>query len=137
MLTVKNITLLSNFIVSWWKAHHGHSLVREINVFSATYRLCTYDNLKKICSSFQIIFPMYFYSFTIRQSETDEMVSAEEKNTVFRIFQKNIAERKLPSFTEIQKAIRENESLQHRTSPQIKTWIHNQFKNEKRLSFSK
>ncbi|XP_045477756.1 uncharacterized protein LOC123682945 [Harmonia axyridis] len=61
----------------------------------------------------------------------------EEKDAIFRIFGEYMNRKALPPLKVIQTVIKETPVLQNRTSPQIKTWIHNQLKgSKKKLSFS-
>ncbi|KAG5867308.1 hypothetical protein JTB14_003251 [Gonioctena quinquepunctata] len=61
----------------------------------------------------------------------------DEKDAIFRIFGEYLKKKELPPLKIIQSVIKETPILQNRTSPQIKTWIHNQFKSsKKKLSFS-
>lgn len=55
----------------------------------------------------------------------------EEKEVVLSTYANNIKNRVLPSLDDVQNLIVTNPSLKNRTSAQIKTWIHNQFKLQK------
>lgn len=54
--------------------------------------------------------------------------SEVECRTALKLFGTNIRTGKLPSFEEIKKIKQEHGELNARSSPQIKTWIHNQIK---------
>lgn len=54
----------------------------------------------------------------------------DEKQAVLQPFAQHIENRTLPSLGEIQKAKMKYKSLVRRSSPQIKTWLHNQQKNQ-------
>jgi hypothetical protein len=51
-----------------------------------------------------------------------------EKTVVLTAFDKVIRNGKLPSLQAIHEVIKQNSCLRHRSSPQIKTWLHNQLK---------
>lgn len=57
----------------------------------------------------------------------------EEKEVIWREFAVCIEMKKLPSLKTIQEVKKANKSLSMRTSPQIKTFIHNQFHMKKKL----
>lgn len=61
--------------------------------------------------------------------------SKSEKEAIYHIFGENIKKKVLPSLKAIQVAVKETPALQNRTSPQIKTWIHNQLKLTKKNLF--
>lgn len=68
------------------------------------------------------------YGKTKRQRWTKE-----EMETVFQAFSKHMKNLTLPSLQEIQQAKQKYSCLMHRTSPQIKTWIHNKQKTLRHL----
>jgi len=55
-----------------------------------------------------------------------------EKETVLEAFAKHMKNLTLPSLREIQEMKKKYTLLAHRTSPQIKTWLHNKQKTLKR-----
>lgn len=63
------------------------------------------------------------YGKTKRQRWTEK-----EKETVLQAFAKHMEKLTLPSLREIQEKKKKYSCLFHRTSPQIKTWIHNKQK---------
>jgi len=54
----------------------------------------------------------------------------DEKQAALQAFARHVENRKLPSLKEIQEVKKKYNSLGRRTSPQIKTWIHNQIKKQ-------
>lgn len=52
----------------------------------------------------------------------------KERETVLQAFATHMGNLTLPSLREIQEIKRKYKCLSHRTSPQIKTWIHNKQK---------
>lgn len=54
-----------------------------------------------------------------------------EKRIIYTEFGEHMRRRTLPSLKTIQNVIKDNPELRNRTSPQVKTWISNQFKNNK------
>lgn len=63
------------------------------------------------------------YGFVNRRRWTPD-----ETATALNEFEKNLKNKKLPSFKEIQEIKSKCPILSRRSSPQIKTWLHNQFK---------
>jgi len=56
--------------------------------------------------------------------------SKDERIAVLSFFHKNIDNKKLPSFKEINEVKLKYPVLKSRTNAQIKTWIHNQIKKK-------
>lgn len=54
----------------------------------------------------------------------------DEKQAVFQAFALHVQNRTLPSLKEIQEVKKKYNSLVRRSSPQIKTWLHNQQKKQ-------
>lgn len=59
--------------------------------------------------------------------------SMQEKRKVVELFKDKIKVKQLPSMREAQEAINSNQCLKKRTAPQLRTWIHNHYKNNKPL----
>lgn len=55
----------------------------------------------------------------------------DEKQAAFRAFGRHVENHTLPSLKEIQEVKKKYSSLVRRTSPQIKTWLHNQQKKQR------
>lgn len=58
--------------------------------------------------------------------------SQKEQETALHAFAKFMESLKLPSLREIQEVKKKYTALAQRTSPQIKTWLHNKQKNLRR-----
>lgn len=56
--------------------------------------------------------------------------SQKEITTTMKVFEKHLETGKLPSFKEIQNIKSQYPDLKNRSSPQIKTWLHNQIKKK-------
>lgn len=54
----------------------------------------------------------------------------QEKKKVLELFGEDLKKNRLPSLKAIHQAIVENKCLKNRTSPQIKTWLHNQTRSK-------
>lgn len=54
----------------------------------------------------------------------------KKKEIVTRVFKDHIKSKTLPSLSTIGNVIRKYPELQRRSSPQIKTWLHNHYKNK-------
>lgn len=83
---------------------------------------------------------MYFYNIYILASPYGKTKrvrwTEEEKETKLQAFAKYMENKTLPSLKEIQKIRNKYGSLIRRTSPQIKTWLHNmQKKNTTIMAF--
>jgi len=57
--------------------------------------------------------------------------SEDEKKVVLTAFGQVIKNGKLPSLKEIHEVIKQNPCIKHRSSSQVKTWLHNQLKKNK------
>jgi len=57
--------------------------------------------------------------------------SEDEKKVVLTAIGQVIKNGKLPSLQEIHEVIKQNPCIKHRSSPQVKTWLHNQLKKNK------
>lgn len=80
-------------------------------------------NPKKRQSKFQSPYPKI-----VRKRWTEK-----EKEIIHKNFRKSFEQKSLPTMDEIQTVIKANPELKCRTPPQIKTWIHNQYKSDKTL----
>ncbi|KAG5863507.1 hypothetical protein JTB14_031458 [Gonioctena quinquepunctata] len=94
-----------------------HDIQTEKGSFVASGNISSVTSRKRSTSPFG----------TVKRTRWSEL----EKKAVFTQFRSNIRSKKLPSLKEIQNIICVNPILQNRTSAQIKTWIHNQFKEKK------
>ncbi|XP_011698855.1 PREDICTED: uncharacterized protein LOC105456481 [Wasmannia auropunctata] len=58
----------------------------------------------------------------------------DEKMAVLKAFDENMRSGKLPSLREIHQVLKQNPCLKNRSSPQVKTWLHNQLKKIKKTT---
>lgn len=76
---------------------------------------------------------LYAYSFLASPYGKTKRVrwTIDEKQAALQAFAQHVKNHTLPSLKEIQEVKKKNKSLAQRSSPQIKTWIHNQLKKKK------
>jgi len=81
-----------------------------------------------------VLFLKYYFPVASPYGKTKKVRwSEEEKNTVLEAFAKHMKNCTLPSLKEIQNTKKKYKALSQRTSPQIKTWIHNKQKLMQKL----
>lgn len=77
----------------------------------------------------------YSYSFLASPYGNTKRVrwTENEKQAVLKAFAQHVENQTLPSLKEIQEVKKKYNSLARRSSPQIKTWLHNQQKKQRKL----
>lgn len=88
-----------------------------------------------MCIIFTILYFIYYILLASPYGKTKRSRwTAEEKETALTVFAKHIENQTLPSLAEIQSMKKQYKSLTRRTSPQIKTWLHNRQKSLRKLN---